>query len=186
MLTLIGRGSLPGAPLHGRTLADHGRDALERLAAARADVAAPVVVEGDPTYDGPGAVLLHDPLCPLVGVGVLAEVLERGLAGDRAVVACRPVTDTLKRVVDGRIEGTVDRDALAVAASPVFVPASRPGPVPMGDIAATVAWLRSWGPVELWTAPASARRVDDAAAVTVLACLAPPADAPPERDPRGR
>src|SRR4051794_33740422 len=112
------------------TVVDDQRAAAEAaLKAARLPV--PVRTAGDwwPSA-GRGAPLpgaLHAPLCPLVPPSFLSACIEAvaGPSGDRpdpgprAVVAFRPVTDTLKTVLDDRIIGTVDRDRFMMVASPV-------------------------------------------------------------------
>ncbi len=123
---------------------------------------------------GAGPLLLVDPLCPLVPQAFVAElatsaVSATGTAGPAARAAYRPVTDTLKDVVDDRIVGTLDRDGYAVITSPVLLPAGV-GPVPSHDYGALVARLRERGPVELVEAPSLGRRVGDAASVLLLEC----------------
>lgn len=129
---------------------------------------------------GPLTVALHDPLCPLVPPSFLSACIE-AVAGQspdrpdtdrRAVVAFRPVTDTLKTVVDDRVVGTVDRDRLMIVASPVvFVHDPGAGPPPSADFGGLASWLRTAGQVELRRAPSLGRRVDDASAVDLLECM---------------
>ncbi len=123
-------------------------------------------------------VLLHDPLCPMVPARFLEQMLREaetetgGMETDGAIVAVRPVTDTLKTVVADRILDTVDREQVVVATSPVVL-ATGPGEhPPTSDVAALVGWLRERGPVRLREAPALGRRVEDASAVMLLGCLA--------------
>jgi hypothetical protein len=137
------------------------------------------------TLTGGVTVVLHDPLCPLAPVGFLAGCLdevaawaEDGPASDvrpgaaHALVAFRPLTDTIKTVVDGRIADTLDRDEFGIVASPaVFGHGADEDIPPTADIAALTAWLRARGAVRLREAPSLGRRVDDASAVTLLECL---------------
>jgi 2-C-methyl-D-erythritol 4-phosphate cytidylyltransferase len=121
-----------------------------------------------------GGLLAHDVLCPLVTSSFLASVASRADAQpSRAYVAVRPVTDTLKTVVDGKIAGTIDRDGLAAVASPVVVPPAllleeQP---PVTDFAALVTWLRARTDVELVKAPSLGRRVEHPREVHLLECV---------------
>lgn len=202
VLTVVGRGDLAFATLHRRPLLQHALAVLEELLPGRLDVVADPadvrrtakVVSGHrsarvltptewqrqtlATTDHPAPVLVHDPLCPLVGRDFLAEVLAAG-AGDRdaSVVAFRPVTDTVKNMAGSRITGTVDRETLATVASPVLVAAgalARAGdtdPLPLGSETALAAWVHRHGPVRMLRAPSLARRVDDLASLHLLQCL---------------
>lgn len=62
-------------------------------------------------------VLVHDGARPLasaaLGAAVLAAAVEHG-----AAIPVLPVVETVKRVVDGQVTGTVDRSELAVAQTP--------------------------------------------------------------------
>ena len=120
--------------------------------------------------------LVHDALCPLVTADFIRTVLTRSReVPGAAVAAVRAVTDTLKAVVDGRIEGTIDRDQLVTVTSPVLVPAAvlsaAEEPLPLLDGAALVAWLRARGQVELVRAPSLGRRIQDVRAVRLLESL---------------
>jgi 2-C-methyl-D-erythritol 4-phosphate cytidylyltransferase len=123
--------------------------------------------------------LVHDALCPLASADFL-----RGVCADAAgraevsVLAYRPVTDTVKTVVDSRIGETIDREGLAALVSPAVI---APGVIaaaivagdlpPVDDFAALATWLRARGEVELVRAPSLARRVDDASSVNLLECV---------------
>ena len=191
VVPLESRGTLPLVDLHGEPMFLHPVRAL-----LDAGVVDHVVV----TADDPGAaepfvrrrrldvevaeagawwataagrsvpVVLADPLCPLLPADFVARVVRE--ADGEAAAGYRPVTDTVKTVVDQRIAGTLDRDKLAVVASPVVVPASlvaeRP---PAHDFALLAAWLRRRGGLHLVKAPSMARRVGDESAVRVLECL---------------
>ena len=79
-----------------------GFEALERVA---------------PDPAGRRVVLVHDGARPIVGMSLIQDVIA---ATERvgAAVPVVPVADTIKRVVDGRIEATVDRSALVAAQTP--------------------------------------------------------------------
>jgi 2-C-methyl-D-erythritol 4-phosphate cytidylyltransferase len=160
-------------------------DATERVRAEveRAHLEVRVLAEPD-WWDvvrrAPGrGLLVHDALCPLASPEFLASVCR--LAANRpdvSVAASRPVTDTVKTAVEGRIQGTIDREGLVALTSPILIAApalaaavgagDRPG---LDDFSSLLVWLRALGPVELVTAPSLARRVDDASAVNLLECV---------------
>ena len=62
--------------------------------------------------------VLVDPLCPLVPASFVATVLARASDGS-AHAGYRPVTDTVKTMVEDHVEGTLDRSTLAIVTSPV-------------------------------------------------------------------
>lgn len=64
-----------------------------------------------------GRILCHDAARPLASPALFARALE-ALEGWDGVVPVLRVIDTVKRVQDGRIEGTEPRDALALAQTP--------------------------------------------------------------------
>jgi 2-C-methyl-D-erythritol 4-phosphate cytidylyltransferase / 2-C-methyl-D-erythritol 2,4-cyclodiphosphate synthase len=68
-------------------------------------------------------VLVHDGARPLVSPALVSAVA-RASATHGAAVPVVPVTDTLKRVVDGRIEATVERADLVAAQTPQGIRAS--------------------------------------------------------------
>ena len=183
------RGRLPWARLHRRPLVAHAVAVAARLGAA------PTLLVDDPhrlpdsgelpegtVVTTPerwwpaqrGAVLLHDPLCPLTPTSVLEQLRAAHRADPtRSLAGFRPVTDTVKTVEDDRVVGTVDRDRLAVVTSPVLLSARLValGPPPLDDFAALVAWARGHGPLDLVKVPSLGRRVQDEAAVHVLECV---------------
>ena len=120
--------------------------------------------------------LIHDVLCPLVTADFLATMSARADAQPAAaLVAVRPVTDTLKKVVEDRIEQTIDRESLVSITSPVVLPprllTDPDDDPPVADFAALVGWLRARGGVELVRAPSLGRRVEHARGVHLLECL---------------
>ncbi|MGZ4486350.1 MAG: 2-C-methyl-D-erythritol 4-phosphate cytidylyltransferase [Nocardioides sp.] len=195
LLTLDGRGALPFALLRRRTLLAHALESLTRAGhdvvvtcdpadadRVRAEVArggTPARVDPDGWWDRArrgGPVLVHDPLCPLVDADFLGAVREQAVAHPDALLAAyRPVTDTVKTVVDGRIQGTIDRELLVALTAPVVigaeVVAGAPEAPPVADFAALVAWGRDRARVELVKAPSLGRRVDDESSVTFLECV---------------
>ena len=201
VLAMTGRAALPFSLLHRQPLYLH---ALRSLAASggstvvvavdpadhdrvrrevrRAGLTASVRVGADwwPAVQAPGAgLVVHDPLCPLVSADFVRDVRRRaGAQPDTSFLAYRPVTDTVKTVVDDQIQGTIDREALAALVSPAVVSPSLVAASvavgeqpPVDDFARLAAWLRERGRVELVRAPSLARRVDDASAVNLLECV---------------
>jgi 2-C-methyl-D-erythritol 4-phosphate cytidylyltransferase/2-C-methyl-D-erythritol 2,4-cyclodiphosphate synthase len=65
----------------------------------------------------PDIVLVHDAARPVLPPGTIPALLAALQTHDGAIPAA-PVADTLKRVVDGRITGTVSRDGLFRAQTP--------------------------------------------------------------------
>ena len=202
VLALSGRGSLPFESLHRlplylhalRSLAASGasevvvavdEDQWERVARGVRRAGLPAEVLGGHGWWGhvvataTAGLLVHDVLCPLASADFLRDV-RRDVAGrpDTSLLAFRPVTDTVKTVVAGRIQGTIDREGLAALVSPVVVAptllaaavASDDRP-PIDDFTRLAAWLRDRGEVDLVRAPSLARRVDDASAVNLLECV---------------
>jgi 2-C-methyl-D-erythritol 4-phosphate cytidylyltransferase len=203
---VAGRGRLAFEPLHGEALLAHVLRTAGRVAAGHAEHPdQPVALLLDPGQDADeirrtasgagvrveaveasvwwsgrrGGVLLLDVLCPLLPVAFVFEVLRRAHASpETAVVGFRPVTDTVKSVVDGRIMGTIDRERLGIVTSPVWVPGealagTAPGQAPdvPSDVSELVGWLRERCPVELVRSPSVGRRVEDVASVHLLECV---------------
>ena len=203
VLALAGRGRLPYAPLHKAPLYLHALRALvasgdlevvvavDEADRARVDAEvrhAGIVAEvraGSGWWEhvrscdlGAG-LLVHDALCPLASTDFIRDVRRQAAASAAAaVLAYRPVTDTLKTVVDSRIQGTIDREGLAALVSPAVVAPrllatarEEDDPPPIDDFARLAGWLRARGEVELVRAPSLARRVDDASSVNLLECV---------------
>jgi 2-C-methyl-D-erythritol 4-phosphate cytidylyltransferase len=184
-----GPGTVARLRLHGHTLIRHTLDTL--MAVPGVDV---FVVGDGVSRDVPalardqawrtrvaGSLLIHDPHCPLLPASAIRECLDRlATAGaGSAVIGVRPVTDTIKEVLDGSFVGTVDRDSLTALASPVVVghelldPLSRALPLAgqLADLPAVVQVLSGLGTVVPVQVPSSARRVRDEDDVELLECL---------------
>jgi hypothetical protein len=191
VLVMADRGALPFTLLHGEPLVLHALHALlaawparvmvvvddgcrEQTAHLMRGLARGAVTLVDPPEwwesRGGGTDVLHDPLCPLVPEAFLRDL---GTADGVARAAYRPVTDTVKTALDGRISGTLDRDRLGVVVAPVVLPPSIAvgEPHPPLAFAPLVRWLRARGAVELVRAPSAARRVDDEQGVMLLECV---------------
>lgn len=203
VLALAGRGALPHAALHRTPLYLHALKALraagERRVLLVVDEDDRGRVESEVRRAGMAAdvrrvdgwweslrgldvgtgLLLHDSLCPLASGDFIRSV--RGEAAARpgaSVMSYRPVTDTVKTVVDSRIQGTIDREGLAALVSPAVVASQvvaealeGAGAPPLDDFARLAGWLRARGEVALVRAPSLARRVEDASAVNLLECV---------------
>jgi 2-C-methyl-D-erythritol 4-phosphate cytidylyltransferase / 2-C-methyl-D-erythritol 2,4-cyclodiphosphate synthase len=92
-----------------------------------------------PDPEGSRVVLVHDGARPFVPATMVAAVVA---ATERhgAAIPVVPVSDTLKRVVDDRIESTVDRSALAAAQTPQGVRRSILRSALASDVAADGTW----------------------------------------------
>ena len=94
--------------------------------------------------------------------GIDAETLRSSLEAardGRARLGVRPVTDTIKRVADGAVVGTLDRSGLVQVAGPLVVP----GEVVevQASLEATVAGLAASLEVVTVEVPSGARRLAD-------------------------
>ncbi|HJQ07627.1 MAG TPA: 2-C-methyl-D-erythritol 4-phosphate cytidylyltransferase [Nocardioides sp.] len=174
------RGTLPFQLIHGESLVAAAAWSAGEAGIDLIDSTLPLSVVAE--REEP--LVLHDPLCPMTPPAFLAACVDRSIEADAVVVGVRPVTDTVKRVEDGVLGDTVDRDGLVAVCSPVVLPpdvlaelAERPIPT---DLVALLALLRERYPerVELLEAPASARRVASTEDIRVLQAFSGPADAP--------
>lgn len=69
--------------------------------------------------EAPDHVLIHDGVRPFVDVALISAVLEPLQAGDNAVLAALPLTDTIKQAgSDGLVEKTIPREWLRAAQTP--------------------------------------------------------------------
>ena len=164
------RGSLPYALIHGEALVACAAWALGEAGVTLLDTG--ITWGAVRRADEP--VVLHDALCPMTPADFIAACVRRALDDDVVVVATRPVTDTIKRVADGRVGETVDREGLTSIVSPVVLPPSVVSVLseePGTDLAALVASLALSHRVVLAEAPASARRVTSPEEIAVLEAL---------------
>jgi hypothetical protein len=126
----------------------------------------------DDQVSGDVILVIHDPACPNVPASFVRELIEACGATGRSQMAVLAVTDTIK-VTDGPTVGeTLDRDTLAVLASPLVLP---PGVRPRGrDMAGLLDDLCSRGGVDLVEAPPEVVRLMDASDTAFL----PPGGSP--------
>ena len=164
------RGSLPYALIHG--------EALVACAAWALGEAGVTLVDTGTTWDAvrraEEPVVLHDALCPMTPADFIASCVHRALADAGVVVASRPFTDTIKRIADGMVGDTVDREGLTSIVSPVVLPPSVVSALvddPGTDLVALVASLAGSHRVVLVEAPASARRVTSPEEIALLEAL---------------
>lgn len=191
LLGLVVEAPVDGAPLRlqGRPLVAHAADALAAVRGVDVRVVGPAP-RGTralaPTSAwrplAGGGLLLHDARCPLLPGAALRESVQLlAAAGPSAVlVGVRPVTDTIKEVVDGAVVGTVDRDALSALASPVVVgadlldPLARALPLAgqLTDLTAVLGVLGAAGArLVAHEVPSAGRRLSDADDVVLMECL---------------
>lgn len=173
--------------LHGRTLAEHARDALIAVPELQTFVlrrrhGVNGLDAAEPWRPRAGqALVLHDAACPLLRADTIVHLLQSLRSADpgTALVGVRPVTDTIKEVVDGAVVKTVDRAALAALASPVVVGPELLDPLgavlprvgDLDDLGTVVQVLATLGTVVPVEVPSSARRVGDRQDVHLLECL---------------
>lgn len=167
------RGALPYSLVHGEALAAAAAWSLGEAGVQPVDLTVPwesLREAGDP-------VVLHDSLCPLTPPEFIADCLARSAEGEQVVVAVRPVTDTIKRVDDGVIGETVDRDHLVAVCSPVVLPGAVVAELetlPSLDLAELVALLERRWPVQRVVAPSAAHRVSGPDDVRLLEAITQP------------
>ena len=134
----LGRHSILAATL--RHFRRHPRVAAVVVAAPPAHVertrrvlgrggAALTVVEGGPTRQesvwlalqaaptSAGVILVHDAVRPFL-TRTLIDALIRAAERDGAAICALPITETVKRVRDGLVDGTIDREGLWVVQTP--------------------------------------------------------------------
>ncbi len=167
------RGHLPFALIHGEALVACAAWALGDSGVMPVDLG----TEWAGLVDADEPFVLHDALCPMTPASFIAECVAAAVEGDTVVVGVRPVTDTVKRVEDGFVGGTVDRAGLVSVASPVVLPASVVAALdalPSLDFTELVTALRARFPVELREAPPEARRVATDEDIRLLEALTRP------------
>ena len=104
----------------------------------------------------------------------IASCVAEAVETDTVVIAFRPVTDTVKEVVDGFVGATLDRETLRQVASPIVLPSSvvlALEELPSLDFATLSSSLGERFPVTWVEAPPSARRVASADDVRLLEAL---------------
>ena len=133
-----GTGSRFGGPKHSMLL--DGRELWRRCVDSFVEAGIPdVVVVGDvpggvtggerrrdsvanglsAVPDSADWILIHDAARPLVTVDLIDAVLRRLELGDAdAVIPVTPMTDTLKRVKNSRVVGTIDRSSIKAVQTP--------------------------------------------------------------------
>jgi 2-C-methyl-D-erythritol 4-phosphate cytidylyltransferase len=164
------RGSLPYTLIHGEALVACAAWALGEAGVTPLDTG----TTWDAVRRADEPVVLHDALCPMTPADFIAACVRRALDDDAVVVATRPVTDTIKRIADGMVGETVDREGLTTIVSPVVLPPSVVAALvdePGTDLAAVVASLATSHRIVLVEAPASARRVSSPEEIAVLEAL---------------
>jgi 2-C-methyl-D-erythritol 4-phosphate cytidylyltransferase len=174
-----------GMSVHGVPLTVYAVAVLEELLGVPVQLVGP----GSPLaatslldlWSGADLVAVHDPMCP----GLSASGLRRCLAAAESGVAAigvRPVTDTVKRVEDGWLGATLDRDSLSALTSPVvFSGRALGGPDArlqrageLADLSVLVGALAPACTLRAVEVPSSGRRVHDAADLRLLECSAQP------------
>ena len=164
---------MPYALVHGESLVAAASFALEAAGVTLLDPRADLAIVRDEAVP----LVLHDPLCPLTPVDFLAEAIGHAETHGSVVVGCRPVTDTVKVVADGRLGATVDRNELVEVTSPIVLPAAAVESltsIPTGDFAELVDDWRARWPVTMLTAPSQGRRIHDAEEIAVLEAMTAP------------
>jgi len=173
-----GRGSLPFALIHGESLVACAAWALGEAGVQAIDMTASWVGIADSARANEHrAFVLHDALCPMTPAAFIAACVERALETGTVVVGVRPVTDTVKTVVDGLISDTLDREQLLTVTSPIVLPAAvvaALGPAPSDDFVALVGELADRFEVTTVEAPPEGRRVVTPEDVKVLEALTRP------------
>jgi 2-C-methyl-D-erythritol 4-phosphate cytidylyltransferase len=168
------RGSLPFALIHGEALVACAAWALGAAGVTPVDVGTSWAA----LAESEEALVLHDALCPMTPAAFLAECVRTSADRSAVVVGVRPVTDTVKQVQGGYVGATIDREQLAVVASPIVLPPAVVGALeglPTEDFAALAADLAARFPVVTVEAPAAGRRVGSLDDVRLLEAQTRPA-----------
>lgn len=169
----VDRGSLPFALVHG--------EALVAAAAWGLGESGVTVVDLPTTWETIRGtrepLVLHDALCPLTPPAFLAHCVATSVRRGAVVVGVRPVTDTVKTVVDGFVGETLDRSGLVTVTSPIVLPAEVIAaldalPATAFDVLAST--LADRFPVITLEAPPEGRRVASLDDVRLLEALTRP------------
>lgn len=135
----------------------------------------------DALQAGADVTLIHDPQCPLVSSRDLQRVIN--LTAGAPQVGVRPVTDTIKSVVEIgdklQVSATVDRDAHRVVCAPLALPRSHTAELrsalgaswALRPLAELVGWLREHASVDLVDIAAAGLRVEDEDGLWLLECV---------------
>jgi hypothetical protein len=166
-----GRGSMPFATLDGEPLVALASFALEDVGVELVDFD----VELDDARGTGRPLVLHDPLCPRTPRDFLREAVATAVAEGVVVVGVHAVTDTVKRVTDGVVGETVDREGLWTVTSPVVLPAAVVATLEdwpdADDLTDLVVRLREQHEIRFLEAPALGRRVADESDIELLEAL---------------
>lgn len=171
------RGALPFSLVHGESLVACAAWALGAAGVEAVALGTPWADVQEAVADAGAPFVLHDALCPLLDAGVIADLTWQAADDGVVVVGVRPVTDTVKVARGDELGETVDRDALAVVASPVVLPPAVVADLerlPSLDFAALTTVLQARYEVRLVEVPAAGRRVADADDVRLLEALTAP------------
>lgn len=151
---------LAGVLAGGRTLREIAADAVAGLR---------LVEAGGPIPDD-AVLVVVDPACPEVPAPFVGELVDACARTGRVQVAVLAVTDTIKMTEGASVGETLDRDSLAMVASPVVLP---PGVRSHGrDVVAIVDEVRAGHAIDLVEAPPGVVRLIDADDVVLLAASA--------------
>ena len=168
------RGSLPYLLVHGEALVTAAAWALGEAGVTIVDLSVPWASIRDAATDSGEPFVLHDSLCPLTPPDFIAACVARAIETGHVVVGVRPVTDTIKRIDDGFVGATLDRDGLLLVCSPIVLPAAVVASLddpPVPDFTDLVVALRERWDVETVEAPSTAARVSGPDDVRLLESL---------------
>jgi 2-C-methyl-D-erythritol 4-phosphate cytidylyltransferase len=175
LVPVEGRGAMPFALLHGESLVAVASWAVGEAGVRLLDFTA----DWAEIQAQPGALVIHDPLCPGTPVSFLREAVRVAGDGAAVVVGARPVTDTVKDVDADVLGRTHDRAGLLAVTSPVVLPhavvAALARLPSTDDLADLVTALAEEHEIVFLEAPPSARRVSDESDVRLLEALQDPA-----------
>lgn len=164
------RGRLPYLLVHGEALVAAAAWSLDAAGVTAVDLSVP----WSSVRELAEPFVLHDSLCPLTPPDFIASCVQEAADRESVVVGVRPVTDTVKRVVDGFVGETLDRSGLVSVCSPVVLPGAVVAALealPTLDFTDLVVALRERWPVTLLEAPSGAARVSGPDDVRVLESL---------------
>lgn len=130
----------------------------------------------------PVRIAFHDLRCPVIPLAHIHDAMALAAADPtRVVVGGGIVTDTIKRVVSGVVETTVERSELRLITSPLVIPTDVLATLvdelmgdgrPRHDLGSVVAAARDLGRLAWATSPSTVRRLTDRDSLTVAECVA--------------